>query len=118
MTDQIATESEVEHAEGPTSVTPARADFVHERVKAMGADIFALKMLLSALLSRVGRLDPNLGSAIQQGFQDTIDQIEHMITACHWSETRDRCSNALANIRRLRAAVLTGLSSAPLGSAG
>ena len=89
-----------------------------EQLKVLGADVIALKLLLPALLSRIGRLDPILGSAIQQGFQDTIDQIEHMITACHWSETRDRCSNALANIRRLRAAVLTGLSSTPLGSAG
>jgi hypothetical protein len=90
----------------------------NERVKAIGADLFALKVLLPALLSRIGRLDPILGSAIQQGFQDASDQIEHMITDCRWIETRDRCSNALASIRRLRAAVLTGLSSAPIGSAG
>ena len=109
LTDQIATESEVEHAEGPTSVTPARADFVLERVKAMGADIFALKMLWPALLSRVGRLDPNLGSAIQQGFQDATDQAEHLIA---WTEARDPCTSALVSIKRLHAAVLTDLRQA------
>ena len=120
-TGEIATVSQAEHPERPANLAlPARADFTasDERVKAIGADIFALKMLLPALLSRVGRLDPILGSAIQQGFQDAIDQIEHMIAACRWIDTRDGCSNALASIRSLRAAVLTELSSAPLGSAG
>jgi hypothetical protein len=94
---EISTSSQEEHPERLTKLTvPARADFAvsDELVKAIGADIFALKMLLPALLSRVGRLDPILGSAIQQGFQDASDQIEHMITDCRWIETRDRCSNA------------------------
>jgi hypothetical protein len=52
------------------------------------ADIFALKILLPAVLSRVGRLDPILSSAIQQGIQDAIDQVEHMIAAVRRAETR------------------------------
>jgi hypothetical protein len=119
LTGEIARGSQAERPKRPAR-RPGHADFAvtDERVKAIGADIFALKMLLPALLSRVGRLDPILDSAIQQGFQDATDQIEHIIAACRSIETRDRSSNALASIRRLRAAVLTGMSSAPLNSAG
>jgi len=70
------------------------------------ADILALKMLLPAVLSRVGSLDPILSSAIQQGVQDAIDQVEHMIAVARRTETRDRCTTALASIRRFRAVVL------------
>ena len=70
------------------------------------ADILALNMLLPAVLSRVGRLDPILASAIQQGVQDAIDQVEHMIAVARRTETRDRCTSALASIRRFRAVVL------------
>ena len=70
------------------------------------ADILALKILLPAVLSRVGRLDPILSSAIQQGVQDAIDQVEHMIAVARRTETRDRCTTALASIRRFRAVVL------------
>jgi hypothetical protein len=120
LTGEIARGSQAEPKRPAHRTLPGRADFTvaDERVRAIGADIFALKMLLPALLSRVGRLDPILDSAIQQAFQDATDQIEHMIAVCRSIETRDRCSNALASIRRLRAAVLTGLSSAPLHSAG
>ena len=69
------------------------------------ADILALNMLLPAVLSRVGRLDPILSSAIQQGVQDAIDQVEHMIAAARRTETRDRCTSALASIRSFRAVV-------------
>jgi len=70
------------------------------------ADILALNTLLPAVLSRVGRLDPILSSAIQQGVQDAIDQVEHMIAAARRTETRDRCTSALASIRSFRAVVL------------
>ena len=70
------------------------------------ADILALNMLLPAVLSRVARLDPILSSAIQQGVQDAIDQVEHMIAAARRTETRDHCTSALASIRRFRAVVL------------
>jgi hypothetical protein len=70
------------------------------------ADILALNMLLPAVLSRVGRLDPILSAAIQQGVQDAIDQVEHMIAAARRTETRDRCTSALASIRSFRAVVL------------
>src|SRR6516164_380117 len=50
------------------------------------ADILALKMLLPAVLSRVGRLDPIISSAIQQGVQDAIDQVEHMIETARRTE--------------------------------
>jgi hypothetical protein len=70
------------------------------------ADILALNMLLPAVLSRVGRLDPILSSAIQQGVQDAIDQVEHMIAAARRTETRDRCTTALASIRSFRAVLL------------
>ena len=70
------------------------------------ADILALNMLLPAVLSRVGRLDPILASAIQQGVQDAIDQVEHMIAAARRTETRDRCTSALASIRSFRAVLL------------
>jgi hypothetical protein len=79
----------------------------NEELQALRADIFALKMILPALLSRVGRLDPILGSAVQEGFQDATDQVEHIMAFSRGIETRDRCTNALASIRRLRAAVLT-----------
>jgi hypothetical protein len=82
-----------------------------DRVKAIGADDLALKLLLPTLLSRIGRLDPILGSAIHEGFQDATDQIEYMIASCRRAETRDRCSSALASILKIRAAVHTGLSS-------
>ena len=70
------------------------------------ADILALNMLLRAVLSRVGRLDPILSSAIQQGIQDAIDQVEHMIAVARRTETRDRCTSALASIRSFRTVVL------------
>ena len=70
------------------------------------ADILALNMLLPAVLSRVGRLDPILSSAIQQGVQDAIDQVEDMIAAARRTETRDRCTSALASIRSFRTVVL------------
>jgi hypothetical protein len=73
------------------------------------ADILALNMLLMllpAVLSRVGRLDPILASAIQQGVQDAIDQVEHMIAVARRTETRDRCTSALASIRSFRTVVL------------
>ena len=70
------------------------------------ADILALNMLLPAVLSRVGRLDPILASAIQQGVQDAIDQVEHMIAVARRTETRDRCTSALASIRSFRTVVL------------
>ena len=43
-----------------------------EQLESLGADIFALKMLLPALLSRVGRLDPILASAIHQDFRTRL----------------------------------------------
>ena len=70
------------------------------------ADILALNMLLPAVLARVGRLDPILSSAIQQGVQDAIDQVEHMIATARRTETRDRCTSALASIRSFRAVLL------------
>ena len=113
--DDIARSSQAKNADTESLAVGARPEFARadEQVKALGADIFALKMLLPALLSRVGRLDPILGSAIQQGFQDATDDIQHMIASCRWAETRDRCTSALVSIRRLRAAVLTGPSSSP-----
>ena len=70
------------------------------------ADILALNMLLPAVLSRVGRLDPILSSAIQQGVQDAIDQVEHTIATARRTETRDRCTSALASIRSFGAVLL------------
>src|SRR6516162_5140447 len=70
------------------------------------ADILAVKMLLPAVLSRVGSLDPILSSAIQQGVQDAIDQVEHMIAVARRTETRDRCTSALSSIRSFRTVVL------------
>jgi hypothetical protein len=119
LADEIARNSEAENADtypsnAGASSAPAGFALTDEQVSALSADNFALKMLLAALLSRVGRLDPILASAIQEGFQDATDQVEHMIASCRWAETRDRCTSALASIRRLRAAVLNGLSSSPV----
>jgi hypothetical protein len=75
-----------------------------EQLKALGADMFALKQLLPSLLSRVGQLDPILASAIERGFDDATQQIEHLAAASRSTETQERCTNALASIRRLRAA--------------
>ena len=79
---------------------------VDEQLESLGADIFALKILLPALLSRVSRLDPILASAIQQGVQDAIDRVEHMIATARRTETRDRYTSALASIRSIRTVVL------------
>jgi hypothetical protein len=50
----------------------AHADLAaNQQVGALGAD-FALKLLLRALLSRIGRLDPILGYAIQQAFRTPL----------------------------------------------
>ena len=81
-----------------------------EKVDALSSDVFALKMLLPGLLSRIGQLDPLLASAIEGGFQDTIHQLEHLMAASPSTESNDRCIKALATIRRLHAAVLTELS--------
>jgi hypothetical protein len=113
LADEIARNSEAENADtypANPRVNDAPAGFalIDEQVNALNADNLALKMLLAAVLSQVGRLDPILGSAIQEGFQDATDQVEHMIASCRWAETRDRCTSALASIRKLRAAVLTG----------
>src|SRR5215470_14920219 len=81
---------------------PAVAD---EQFESLGADIFALKMLLPALLSRVGGLDPILASAIHHGFQDATNQVEHLMAASRKAKTHDRCRNALASIKTIRAAV-------------
>jgi hypothetical protein len=51
-----------------------------EQLKSLGADMFALKMLLPALLSRLGRLDPILASAIRHGFQE-IDQVQYLMAS-------------------------------------
>ena len=87
----------------PVSGGPRELAVVDEQLESLGADIFALKILLPALLSRVSRLDPILASAIQQGVQNAIDQVEHMIAAARRTETRDRCTSALASIRSFRA---------------
>ena len=84
-----------------------------KQIKTLAADMFALKQLLPCLLSRVAQLDPILAAAIERGFQDTIGQVEHLLAATRSTETEDRCTRALASIRRLRAAVLTELSSPP-----
>ena len=84
---------------------------VDEQLESLGADMFALKMLLLALLSRVGRLDPILASAIHHGFQDATNQVEHLMAASRKAKTDDRCRNALASIKAIRDAVLTELSS-------
>ena len=76
-----------------------------EQLKALGADVFALKQLLPCLLSRLGQLDPIFGSAIERGFQDATQEIEHLVAASRSTET-ERCTNALASITRLRAAIL------------
>jgi hypothetical protein len=75
-----------------------------EQLKALGAAMFALKQLLPCLLSRVGQLDPMLASAIERGFDDATQQIEHLAAASRNTETEEHCANALASIRRLRAA--------------
>jgi hypothetical protein len=74
-----------------------------EQLKALGADMFALKQLLPCLLNRVGQLDPILASAIERGFDDATQQIEHLAAASRSTETEERCADALASIRRLRA---------------
>jgi hypothetical protein len=84
-----------------------------EQLESLSADMFAFKILLPALLSRVGRLDPILASAIHHGFQDATNQVEHQMTASRKARTRDRCRNALASITKMRAALLTELSSLP-----
>ena len=76
---------------------------VREQLKSLGADMFALKTLLPALLSRVGRLDPILASAIHHGFRDATDQVQHLM-ASRKAEIHERCRNALAST--IRAAVL------------
>jgi hypothetical protein len=119
LAHEIARNSEAENADkypaNPhANNTPAGFALTDEQVNGFSADNLALKMMLAALLSRVGRLDPILGSAIQEAFQDATDQVEHMIASCRGAETRDRCTSALASIRRLRAAVLTGLSNSPV----
>jgi len=86
---------------------PAIAD---EQVGPLSAEIFALKLLLPNLLSRIGQLDPILASAIERGFQDTIQQVEHVMAASRSTEAIERCENALATIKRLRAAVVTDIS--------
>ena len=116
LADEITGSSNADNDEtNPSSLAPAeRSDLAAgSEVETLSPDNLALKLLLPALLSRIGRLDPILGSAIQQGFQDATDQIEHMGASCRWTETRDRCASALASIKRLRAAVLTGLSGSP-----
>jgi hypothetical protein len=85
----------------------------NEQVKPLDADMFALKMLLPNLLSRVGQLDPILALAIQRAFQDAIDQVEAMMAASPRTETRARCRKALARIRKLRAAVVPKSSYPP-----
>ena len=85
-----------------------------EQLESLSADMFAFKILLPALLSRVGRLDPILASAIHHGFQDATNQVEHRMAASRKAKTRDRCRKALASIRTMRAAVLTELSSLPV----
>ena len=90
------------------------ADKADKQVKALAADMFALKQLLPSLLSRFGQLDPILASAIERGFQDAIGQVEHLLAATRSAETDDRCTRALASIKKLRAAVLTELSSPPI----
>ena len=82
-----------------------------EQLESLSADMFALKILLPALLSRVGRLDPILASAIHHGFQDATNQVEHLMAASRKAKTHDRCRNALASIKTIRAAVLAELSS-------
>jgi hypothetical protein len=84
-----------------------------EQLESLSANVFALKILLPALLSRVGRLDPILASAIHHGFQDATNQVEHQMASSRKARTRDRCRNALASIRTMRAA-LTELSSLPV----
>jgi hypothetical protein len=90
------------------------ADKADKQVKALAADMFALKQLLPSLLSRVGQLDPILASAIERGFQDAIGQVEHLLAATRSAEAEDRCTRALASIKKIRAAVLTELSSPPI----
>jgi hypothetical protein len=82
-----------------------------KQLESLGGDMFALKMLLPALLSRVGRLDPILASAIRHGFQDATNQVEHLMAESRKAKTHDRCRNALASIKTIRDAVLTELSS-------
>jgi hypothetical protein len=89
-------------------------EMADKQVKALAADMFALMQLLPSLLSRVGQLDPILASAIERGFQDAIGQVEHLLAASRSTETEDRCTRALASIKKLRAAVLTELSSPPI----
>ena len=91
--------------------TTAELAVVGEQLESLGADMFALKMLLLALLSRVGRLDPILASAIRHGFQDATNQVEHLMAESRKAKTHDRCRNALASIKTIRAAVLAELSS-------
>ena len=87
LAHEIARNSEAENAdEYPANPhannTPAGFALTDEQVNGFSADNLALKMMLAAVLSRVGRLDPILGSAIQEGFQDATDQVEHMIASC------------------------------------
>ena len=82
-----------------------------KQLESLGGDMFALKMLLPALLSRVGRLDPILASVIHHGFQDATNQVELLMAASRKAKTHDRCRNALASIKTIRDAVLTELSS-------
>src|SRR5215471_6159154 len=74
-----------------------------EQLESLGADIFALKMLLPALLIRVVHLDPILASAIHHGFQDVTNQVEHLMAASRKARTHDRYRNALASIKTIRA---------------
>ena len=100
-------------ARPPSTLNSRVAD---KQLESLGGDMFALKMLLPALLSRVGRLDPILASAIHHGFQDATNQVEHLMAASRKAKTHDRCRNALASIKTIRAAVLTELLSSPLAT--
>ena len=75
-------------------------------IRALDAKALALEMVFAHVFNRIGKLDPVLAAAIQQGFNDASHEMEELAIKSESAESSDRAVNALAIVEHLRVMTL------------
>jgi hypothetical protein len=71
--------------------------------RTLAADVLAVRTVLAHVLGRIYQLDPILAEAIQNGFEDAVDEIRKTAAKSRTRMTSHQVVEALAAVEALRA---------------
>jgi hypothetical protein len=73
--------------------------------RTLAAHVLAVRMVMAHVLGRISELDPILAEAIQDGFEDAVDQIRKTAAKSRERSTSHQAAEAIAAVETLRAAM-------------